>query len=144
MMGYWNDKNSTDKVLINRDNKVWYRTGDAGFVKNGFLYYNGRISENYKLSNGKFVNIEMVETNVKKYISGNLVVFGENENYNSLITEKEISEADILNINNSMDHYLKIKNVYTITPEEMSNFLTPKMSIKKKQLVEFIKQNKIK
>ena len=22
MMGYWNDKNSTDKVLINRDNKL--------------------------------------------------------------------------------------------------------------------------
>ena len=26
----------------------FYKTGDKGYLKDGFLYYEGRISENYK------------------------------------------------------------------------------------------------
>ena len=142
MMGYWNDIEATKKVLVKRDNKIWYKTGDSGIVKNDYLYYTGRISENYKLSNGKFVNVEMIESIVKNYVGGNIIVFGENENYNSLITEKPVSDEELFKINSMLDHYLKIKDVYTITTDELSQFLTPKMSIKRKPLIEFIKNNK--
>ena len=139
MMGYWNDIESTNKILVKRDNKTWYKTGDAGIIQNNFLYYTGRISENYKLSNGKFVNVEIIESLVKKYVAGNIVVFGENENYNSLITETQVSDEVLFKINSMLEHYLKIKDVYTITQEEMTNFLTPKMSIKRKPLIDYIK-----
>ncbi len=139
MMGYWNDIEATNKILVKRDNKTWYKTGDAGIIQNNFLYYTGRIGENYKLSNGKFVNVEIIESLVKKYVAGNIVVFGENENYNSLITETQVSDEVLFKINSMLEHYLKIKDVYTITQEEMTNFLTPKMSIKRKPLIDYIK-----
>ena len=144
MMGYWNDIEATKKVLVKRHNKIWYKTGDSGIVENDYLYYTGRISENYKLSNGKFVNVEMIESIVKNYVAGNIVIFGENENYNSLITEKPVSDKELFKINSRLDHYLKIKNVYTIKTDELSQFLTPKMSIKRKPLIDFIKNNKLK
>ena len=30
MKGYWNNEEETNKVLIKRDNKIWYKTGDKG------------------------------------------------------------------------------------------------------------------
>ena len=57
MEGYWNDEEKTNEVLFTKGNKIWYSTGDSGYIKNDFLYYSGRISKNYKMSNGKFVNV---------------------------------------------------------------------------------------
>ena len=68
MKGYWKDQEETDKVLIEHENKIWYKTGDSGRLEDKFLFINGRISENYKMSNGKFVNVAMTEANLKKYI----------------------------------------------------------------------------
>ena len=63
MMGYWNNEDATKIALIYRNNKIWYKTGDSGLIDNdGFIFYNGRIGENYKLSNGKFVDVEFVES----------------------------------------------------------------------------------
>ena len=138
MLGYWNDKKSTDKALKNRDNKIWYLTGDKGELKDGYLYYKGRISENYKLSNGKFVNIENIENKISKIIKNNFIVFGENMDFNCIITDKDINQIDLDKINNEIDSHLKIKKVYTINNTEWCNLLTPKMSIKRKKLIEYV------
>ena len=45
MKGYWNDPKKTSEVLIHRNNKLWYKTGDSGYIKNDLLYYTGRINE---------------------------------------------------------------------------------------------------
>ena len=140
MLGYWNNEEATKKVLIERDNKIWYKTGDSGSIKDGFLYYEGRLNDNYKLSNGKFVNIDKVENIVKEYLNTPFVVFGENLDYNEIITTKPISSFVLQSINNNLDSYLTIKKVHTIDENELSNYLTPKMSIKRKQLVEYIKK----
>ena len=69
MMGYWNNEIASSRALEIRNNRVWYKTGDSGSMKDDFLYYHGRISENYKLSNGKFVNVNEVENIIKQTLS---------------------------------------------------------------------------
>ena len=140
MMGYWENEDATNQVLVKRDGKIWYKTGDKGKLKNDFLYYKGRISENYKLSNGKFVNVQDVEEKIKKYLNGTFIIFGEGDEFNSLITEEDrITNKQLELINSELDSYLKINKVYYITNDELLNFLTPKMSIKRKLLIEYIK-----
>ena len=136
MQGYWGHAEATEKVLIERDGKTWYKTGDAARLEDGYVYYEGRIGDNYKLSNGKFVNVDVVESVVKKYIKGMVVVFGENKHYNELITDqKKVSQKETSLINNELESYLKIKKVHYLPTEEWAPYLTPKMSIKRKALL---------
>ena len=138
MSGYWNNEKKTDEVLINRNYRKWYKTGDSGRIKDGFLFIDSRIANNYKLSNGKFVNVEELENDIKKYISGPFIVFGENMLYNNIISTTDV---DLKVINNNIDGYLKINNNYKITIEEFESFYTPKLSVKRKQLVNYILNN---
>ena len=136
MQGYWEQPDETQKVIIERDGKTWYKTGDAARIEDGFVYYEGRIGDNYKLSNGKFVNVDAVETVVKQYVKGMVVVFGENKDYNELVTDQTHVTPEVLNtINKNLDSYLKIKKVHYLPTEEWTPYLTPKMSIKRKALV---------
>tara|TARA_Y100000389_G_scaffold178371_1_gene191496 strand:- start:10758 stop:12248 length:1491 start_codon:yes stop_codon:yes gene_type:complete len=142
MDGYWNNKDKTNEALFTDKNNVkWYKTGDSGYLENGYLYYKGRLSENYKLSNGKFVNVGDIEAIIKKYISGNFIVFTKDGKNNSIISDTEISDNILTNINNDLNRYLKIKDIFLIKPEEMANFMTPKMSIKRQKLINHIKNN---
>ena len=140
MKGYWNDKDKTNEVLVERNNKIYYKTGDAGILIDNFLYYDGRISENYKLSNGKFVNVANVENIIKKYINNNFIIYGDNLDANILIVEKPFNVKKLKYINKKLDKYLHIKNIIEI--EDFSKYLTPKMSIKRKILINDI-QNRL-
>ena len=137
MEGYWNDEEKTNEVLFTKGNKIWYSTGDSGYIKNDFLYYSGRISENYKMSNGKFVNVNEVETKIKEFLKCNFIIYGENMDYNILVVDDPVE--NIGSINNSIETYLSIKKVIVLNESEMANFLTPKMSIKRKALINYIK-----
>jgi long-chain acyl-CoA synthetase len=137
MKGYWNNRKATKKVFFRKNNKTFYRTGDSGYVKDNFLYITGRINENYKLSNGKFVNVEDVENKVKKYILNNFIVYGENMDNNILIVEKPFDKKLLDKINLELDSYLRIKDVILI--DDFSEFLTPKMSIKRRKLINWLK-----
>ena len=135
MQGYWGQAEATEKVLVEREGKTWYKTGDAARLEDGYVYYEGRIGDNYKLSNGKFVNVDAVEAVVKKHIKGMVVVFGENKDYNELITDQKSVSWDALNmINNNLDSYLKIKKVHYLPTEEWPPYLTQMMSKKLKGL----------
>lgn len=140
MLGYWNNEEATNKVLVKREEKIWYKTGDSGSIKDGFLFYEGRISENYKLSNGKFVNVPEIESKIKPYIKGSYIIFGDGQDYNSLICEDNVEDNILETINSKIESHMRIKDVYKITTDEFSNFLTPKMSIKRKLLVNYIKK----
>ena len=80
---------------------------------------------------------------MKTILSGNVVVFGENQLYNDIIVTEQISNHDLNKINEMLDSYLRIDKVHVISNDEFSSFLTPKMSIKRKQLIEYIKMKKI-
>ena len=82
------------------------------------------------------MNVDAVEASVKQYVKGMVVVFGENKDYNELVTDQKSVSWDALNmINNNLDSYLKIKKVHYLPTEEWTPYLTPKMSIKRKALV---------
>ena len=133
MHGYWNNEEATKDAFIFKDNKKFYRTGDAGYLENDYLFITGRISENYKLSNGKFVNVAEIESKLKKFISNNFIVYGENRDYNIIIIEKPFDDCKILDvINLEIDSYLKIKKILLV--DDFSDYLTPKMSIKKEKI----------
>ncbi|VVU94595.1 AMP-binding enzyme [seawater metagenome] len=141
MQGYWNNEVATKKAFIFEDNKKWYKTGDSGKIENGFLTCQGRISENYKLNNGKFVNVAQVENIVRKYLKCNFVVFGENQDSNSIVADETIESEVLKKINSELDNYLKIEHVYYIDSSKMMEFLTPKLSIKRKKLINYVITN---
>jgi long-chain acyl-CoA synthetase len=141
MKGYWESPTENHNAFIHYDSKKWYKTGDSGFIKDGFLFYKGRISENYKMSNGKFVNVSMVESEIKEFIKTNYIIYGENMEYNVLIVEKPFDKKLLKNINEKLDSYMKIRRIITLSPEQIEEFLTPKQSIKRNALIQFIKDN---
>ena len=136
MEGYWNNHQENNKVFLHQDGKKYYKTGDSGYIKDDFLYLTGRISENYKMSNGKFVNVGELEEKLKKYIKTNFIVYGENMDYNILIVEKPFDYVILDSINKNIESYLKIKKVIEIEPDIMTKYLTPKMSIKRKAIIQ--------
>ena len=60
------------------------RTGDLGrFDEDGFLYVTGRFKDEYKLSNGKYVHPESIETDMKLVPHvANAFVYGTGKEYN--------------------------------------------------------------
>ena len=143
MMGYWNQPNLTNEVLVERDDKIWYKTGDSGYLKDGYLYYTGRISDNYKLSNGKFVNVERVESIVKRHIDCSCIVFTRDGKKNKLLINREINLEFLKLINDDLNKYLRIEKAYCVKNDVWESYLTPKMSVKRKRLIEDFNNGKI-
>lgn len=84
MQGYYELPEANEAVFLEKDGKRWFRTGDMGYLdSDGFLYITGRIKEQYKLLNGKYVVPTPLEERVKlsTYVA-NVMVHGANEEYN--------------------------------------------------------------
>ncbi len=81
MLGYHNRKEENDAVFTSDGG---FRTGDMGRIDaDGFLYITGRIKEQYKLENGKYVVPTPLEEQIKlsPYVL-NAMVYGDNKPYN--------------------------------------------------------------
>ncbi|MGV8081769.1 MAG: AMP-dependent synthetase/ligase [Syntrophales bacterium] len=88
MKGYHNKPDATREVLM-PDGGL--RTGDRGRLdKDGFLYITGRIKEQYKLENGKFVFPAALEEDIclVPWVA-NCVIYGENRPYNVCLVVPE-------------------------------------------------------
>lgn len=94
MQGYLNRPEDNAAVFCTRDFKPWgdrpadaergFRTGDMGCVDGeGFVYITGRIKEQYKLENGKYVVPTPLEEELKlsPYVL-NAMVYGDNKPFN--------------------------------------------------------------
>lgn len=137
MSGYWKNEDYTSKVFVEKNGKKYYKTGDLGFVRDGFLYYEGRKSENYKLNNGKFVNIMELENKVKKLLpkDTNFMIFEKN-GVNCMVYDGNCICVE--SINSNIEKHLEIKSIYLMERSLFQQFLTPKMSIKRKSLRNYI------
>lgn len=76
MQGYYNKPEETAKAL---DSEGWYHTGDVGYEDDdGHFYITDRIKDLFKLSNGKYVAPQQVESLLKQSpLIGQAVVVGE-------------------------------------------------------------------
>ena len=63
MRKYLNDPDRTAETLVKDEaGKTWYRTGDLFSIDgDGYLTFRGRLGRQFKLSNGEFVNPELLE-----------------------------------------------------------------------------------
>jgi long-chain acyl-CoA synthetase len=81
MQGYYKNKEETDAVFTPDGG---FRTGDMGYLDDdNYLYITGRIKEQYKLENGKYVVPSPLEELVKlsPFVS-NLMIYGDNKPFN--------------------------------------------------------------
>jgi len=88
MKGYQNQPEKTKEVLTEDGG---YRTGDRGWLdKDGFLYITGRLKQEYKLQNGKYVHPASIEEHIKAlpWIS-QAYVYGEGKAHNVCLVKAD-------------------------------------------------------
>jgi long-chain acyl-CoA synthetase len=91
MKGYHNRDKENAEVLMKDGG---FRTGDMGRLdRNGYLYITGRIKEQYKLENGKYVVPSPLEEKLKlsQYIA-NVMVHGANKPFNVALIVPDMVE----------------------------------------------------
>ncbi|RDV37004.1 long-chain fatty acid--CoA ligase [Bradymonadaceae bacterium TMQ3] len=159
MQGYHNLPEQTAKVL---DEDGTFHTGDLGRVdEDGFVWILGRVKEQYKLENGKYVVPGPIEEQLKlsPYVN-QVMVEGTNKAYNvalivvdlenlgswadkngvprdELLTHpkvKELYQKEIDRVSASLKGYERPKR-FALIEEEFSadnDMLTPKLSVKRR------------
>ncbi len=149
MLGYYNDKEATDKVLKNG----WFYTGDLGKIdENGYLYITGRCKSVIVTKNGKNIYPEEIEyyLNDNPLISEALVLGIKHENDDetyinaqifpnidaikeslkgSIPSKEEVQKiiSDIIkSVNSNLPNYKHIKS-FNIREEEFEKTTTQKI-----------------
>jgi len=146
MLGYWNQREETNKVI--KDG--WLHTGDIGeFDKNHYLKITDRKKDiivnlgGDNISPSKIENILCLNEFIKQSF-----VYGDKKNYlvAIIICEKEIKEEKIKliieNINKSLTLIEKIKK-FIVSNEEFTienAMLTPTLKLKRKEIIKNYKQ----
>ena len=100
MQGYHNKPEATKEVMTADGG---FRTGDRGRLdQDGFLFITGRIKEQYKLENGKYVFPAAIEEEIKLHpLVENAMIHGEGQAFNVCLVvpdfsvlEKYVAEHD--------------------------------------------------
>ncbi len=129
MKGYHNKPEQT-KEIMTPDGGV--RTGDRGRLdKDGYLYITGRLKEQYKLENGKFVFPAALEEDISLLPSiQNAVIYGENRPYNICMVVPDFFTleryAEKHNLPGDMDELLKRNDIQKMLASEITNSLQGK------------------
>jgi long-chain acyl-CoA synthetase len=86
--GYYNNPEAT-KAAFTEDG--WFKTGDAGFIKNNNIVLTERIKDLFKTSNGKYIAPQEIETRLAldKYIE-QVAAIGDERNYVTAIIHPAI------------------------------------------------------
>ncbi len=149
MLGYWNNKEETDKVL--KDG--WLHTGDIGLFENGYLKITDRKKDILVTPGGdnisplkienELINSELIDQAIvygdnKPYLVTMLVLSEEKKNINLEEIQKEIEK-----INKNLTKVEKIKKFF-ISEEKFSienGMQTPTMKLKRYKIIKKLKKN---
>ena len=149
MLGYWNNKEETDKVL--KDG--WLHTGDIGLFENDYLKITDRKKDILVTPGGdnisplkienELVNSELIDQAIvygdnKPYLVSMLVLSEEKKNINEEEIQKEIEK-----INKNLTKVEKIKKFF-ISEEKFSienGMQTPTMKLKRYKIIKKFKKN---
>lgn len=129
MKGYHNKPNETRKVMTTDGG---FRTGDRGrFDEDGFLYITGRIKEQYKLENGKYVFPTVIEEDIKLLPNvANVMVYGDGKPYNVCLVYPDFEVlakyAEKNNIPSDPESLVNNKAVTGMIEKEIVEFLKKK------------------
>ena len=149
MLGYWNNKEETNKVL--KDG--WLYTGDIGFFKDNYLQITDRKKDIIITPGGDNISPVKIETEItNSYLFDQAIVYGDNKPYlvallvlnNDIILndEKKI-ELEIERINKKLSKIENIKKFFVIK-EKFSienGMLTPTLKLKRFKIVNKYKKN---
>lgn len=93
MKGYYKDEAYTREVI---DDEGWFHTGDIGTIVDGkFLKVTDRKKEIFKLSLGKYIAPQVVETKLRESaFVDNAMVIGENEKFASALIVPYFEKMD--------------------------------------------------
>lgn len=86
------------------------RTGDLGYVdRDGFLFVTGRIKEQYKLANAKYVAPSQLEDRLRLSAAiANVMVYGDNRPYNVALIVPDARAVQELAAPDGSDHSLAV------------------------------------
>jgi len=159
MLGYWNKKEETDKVIING----WLHTGDVGEISrdDGYLKITDRKKDIIVSAGGDNISPAKIENQLSNSPAiEQSIVYGEGKNYlvalivpnKEFLGKKEEIKEIIDEINKNLTLVEKIKKFYLLE-ENFSienGLLTPTMKVKRNKVIEkyknilenFYKKNK--
>ena len=148
MLGYWNKKAETDKVLVDG----WLHTGDIGKFVNGFLKITDRKKDILITPGGDNISPVKVETALtNSSLIDQSLVYGDNKPYlvallvlnpEININEKNLSD-EIEKINKDLTKIEKIKKFFIIK-ERFSienGMMTPTLKLKRYKIINIYKKN---
>ena len=83
----------------------YFRTGDAGYLKDGELYLKERIKELFKTSNGKYIAPQMIESKilVDKYVA-QIAVIADQRKFVSALIVPSLAELEEYAKDNNIDY----------------------------------------
>ena len=129
MKGYHNKPDETQAVMTPEGG---FRTGDRGRLDaDGFLYVTGRIKEQYKLENGKYVFPAGIEEEIKLIpMIANAMIYGEGKPYNICLVYPDVGwlsgYASKHNLPSDPKRLIGLKGVQDLITTEIANQLRGK------------------
>lgn len=137
MLGYLKSishENDIHNQLELEKTNEWYDTGDHGYLdEEDYLYITGRNNVKYKLTNGKYVDPQYIETLLGiSPIIEQVVVFGEGLDSNIVViyskSDKEMVEKEVyLRLKDKIELYEIPKKIIILNTPFENGWLTGKM-----------------
>jgi long-chain acyl-CoA synthetase len=144
MLGYWNKKEETEKVL--KDG--WLYTGDIGHFENGYLKITDRKKDILITPGGDNISPVKIENDLLKIeFVEQALVYGDNKPYLIAIlvlnnNESNVSDENILKeietINKNLSKIEKIKKFFVIKDQFTieNGLMTPTLKLKRYKIIE--------
>jgi long-chain acyl-CoA synthetase len=129
MQGYYNKPEATAAVMTPDGG---FRTGDRGRLdEDGFLWMTGRLKEQFKLENGKYVFPVSIEEDIKlNHFIENAMIYGEGREFNICLIIPDFAAvgkwAEKNNLPKDPEQLIKMDEVKKFLTAEINNTLQGK------------------
>lgn len=126
--GYWDNKEATSNSFVSDANgRIWFKTGDRGYITaDGYVIVLGRLGREFKLSTGKWISPESIDSAFKAYQGESIV------SYAVALGAGQASVKALIFINHSAATSQLEKAGVGVPAESLSEFLAENQQIKER------------